>query len=424
MGITGVDRQSTIDPATGCEVPSIARNIPECFEASNWNEGWVCEPMREVLRALGAKLIVFTPANNTVSQTEYSGSSSYTRCVYMIKQGEADICVSDFWETTERRNLASFSSAIAEDYVQLVTKPSVRDGFSWPQAWMVFAPFSASSWIFIFVWCTFAAVWMLIADHPHVLGIQKSKAFEGASRPLVNLEAVCLSTYLASIGFLLKVPQHSPARLGGQIVLVGFSLMLYWTLACYIAQMVNIFRPAQPFQLPEVSDLKSAVRSGKHLCMLEALMPDMLARGISKKNIKGLDSYGPVLEHLYLGNCEASLVGRHEIIRFIQGQTGEFNVCSDPDDPNGYSWCTTPFRLPVRIHLDCQCKTWTHLGNEAKRCKNTCPTAKRYCNLMSLPDPFLSIPYALPIQSDFRDFVSAQIMKLVEENQFKLLSEL
>ena len=207
----------------------------------------------------------------------------------------------------------------------------------------------------------------------------------------------------------MRTGLHAPGGVGGQIVFMGFALMLYWTIACHMAATVNWYRPAKLVLEPRVASLAEVSRTRGTLCALDALVDDIKPRGVT--NIKGLDTYGPVLEHLFLDNCDAALVGRTDIYQYIRGENGEFNVCSHPDDPNGYSWCSDGTLSPVRIHLDCRCPTWAHLGNEKTRCPDTCPTAKRYCGLLPLSGRELAVPFALPLRSHLRDYISAWITR-------------
>ena len=368
----------------------------------------------------------------------------------MVKQGEADMCVGDFWETFERRALVSFSSPFADDYLQLVTTGIASDQFTWARTWKVFSPFSPAVWVTTFAWCLLAALFIFIAEHPEMLGehgeLQTEDfsqqlgddVFITLSRPLAGIwrcmcrsvvhcgrrlhlvltlcVAALRSAQLAVMGLLMRTGLHAPVRVGGQITFMGFALMLYWTAACHMAATINWYRPAKPDLDPRVASLAELSRTKGKLCALEALVDDIAPKGI--RNIKGLDSYGPVLEHLFLGNCDAALVGRTDIYKYIRGENGQFNVCSDPEDPGGYSWCTKLGLSPVRIHLDCRCPDWAHLGDEKTRCPDTCPTAKRYCGLLPLTGRELAVPFALPVRSDLRDYISAWITKFAEDNVF------
>jgi hypothetical protein len=85
----------------------------------------------------------FTGATNPKNATSvYKGLSSYTRCVWEVKVGNAvstftaptrpsfsspasrpqDLCVADFWETAQRRGISTFTSPVKVDKLKLVTK--------------------------------------------------------------------------------------------------------------------------------------------------------------------------------------------------------------------------------------------------------------------------------------------------------------
>jgi hypothetical protein len=49
--------------------------------------------------------------------------------VYEIAFDYVDICVSDFWETTQRRKLSSFTSSMMQDTMKLLTMPKGKQVF-------------------------------------------------------------------------------------------------------------------------------------------------------------------------------------------------------------------------------------------------------------------------------------------------------
>ena len=122
--------------------------IPECFVESNWDTGWICKVMHEVFRDMGAEVVVKTRANTTVTSQTYSGGSPFTRCVHEVKLGQVDLCIGEFWETSERRNLTAFTSTIDSDSMLLVSRPRsmrwLKDG---SLLWVWADPFSWQVWV-------------------------------------------------------------------------------------------------------------------------------------------------------------------------------------------------------------------------------------------------------------------------------------
>jgi hypothetical protein len=63
-----------------------------------------------------------------------------------VKLGHVDICVGDFWETTERRQLAPMTASMAIDIFQLVSR-STEEGKSTIDFFAsIFMPFDNNVW--------------------------------------------------------------------------------------------------------------------------------------------------------------------------------------------------------------------------------------------------------------------------------------
>ena len=115
----------------------------------------------------------------------------------MIRQGEADMCVSDFWETFERRALTSFSSPLTDDYMQIVTKGIANTHFTWARTWKIFSPFSPAVWLTTFAWCIMGALFIFIVEHPQMLGGHGALQSEDFSQQLGDDVFITLSRPIA-----------------------------------------------------------------------------------------------------------------------------------------------------------------------------------------------------------------------------------
>mmetsp|Transcript_47617 Transcript_47617/g.115965 ORF Transcript_47617/g.115965 Transcript_47617/m.115965 type:complete len:201 (+) Transcript_47617:278-880(+) len=84
---------------------------PECFDADNWDEGWVAKVVHEAIDKLGVNVVALTPANfSAESNAVYQGGSTYEQCIVEVELGNVDLCVGTFWETTERRTRVMFTT--------------------------------------------------------------------------------------------------------------------------------------------------------------------------------------------------------------------------------------------------------------------------------------------------------------------------
>jgi hypothetical protein len=172
-------------PATTCDKTETA--VPECFEFENWNGGWVGAYMHQVLKDLGVKVIAMTKANFSAKAMSVNTSSSFTRCVHEVKFGNVDLCVGDFWETPERRNLAPFTAPIDSDFFTLYTtlneSAKANPPFD-PQMFLnIFLPFDNSVWLLLVVTVVVCTVAKLI-----VQGEFPPKRREGSSAASICID--------------------------------------------------------------------------------------------------------------------------------------------------------------------------------------------------------------------------------------------
>ncbi len=124
----------TTNPAAVAKVNSMGRDyfpgvtcnqnataVPECFVFENWSGGWIGAYMQQALKDLGLNVIALTPANFSAEALQVATISDFTRCVWEVKFRHVDLCVGDFWETPERRNLVPFTAPIDSDFFTLYT---------------------------------------------------------------------------------------------------------------------------------------------------------------------------------------------------------------------------------------------------------------------------------------------------------------
>jgi hypothetical protein len=91
-----------------------------------WDERRCVRPcVRASVRACESQKSLLTECYHS----ECCAGSSFTRCVYEIVYDKVDICIGDFWETTERRKLSSFTSALMQDTFRLITAPKGKQVF-------------------------------------------------------------------------------------------------------------------------------------------------------------------------------------------------------------------------------------------------------------------------------------------------------
>lgn len=158
-----------------CDDPATA--TPECFDWQNWGGGWVGETITNIFRELNPpEVIAMTRANfSDEVYEEYKGGSSYTRCVYEIRLDNVDICVGDFWETSERRKLVPFSSQMLGDTMKIVSVPrgfkasemgSEGETIDWAIMYRTaLQPFSNETWFILMGMLVFGGIMMWVCEY-------------------------------------------------------------------------------------------------------------------------------------------------------------------------------------------------------------------------------------------------------------------
>ena len=95
-------------------------------------------------------------------------SSRWTACVEDVEKGVSDQCVGNFWETSARRSMSTFSASIVEEKFFLVVRtPNDEASFS-HRVSLIFQPFSPALWGMILVAACFTgAIYSLLDVHAH-----------------------------------------------------------------------------------------------------------------------------------------------------------------------------------------------------------------------------------------------------------------
>jgi hypothetical protein len=73
--------------------------------------------------------------------------------VWEIKLGNVDLCVGDFWETAERRQLTPMTSSLAFDLFLLISKSKIRPQTLDEFFAAIFMPFDNIVWALCVLFC-------------------------------------------------------------------------------------------------------------------------------------------------------------------------------------------------------------------------------------------------------------------------------
>jgi len=85
---------------------------------------------------------------HAVTLAAYEGQewSAWGGCIFDVNRGVLDVCVGNFWETTFRRSMVSFTTPLlTEKYYLMVPKPQAKNGVLTKLS-LIFEPFTTSLW--------------------------------------------------------------------------------------------------------------------------------------------------------------------------------------------------------------------------------------------------------------------------------------
>ena len=126
-------------------------------EKKGQKDGSVVQFFRDV--AKDANLTWSVKVASNASKSRFS--SSFTACVHDIALGETDLCIGNFWATTERRKISSFTPLMYDDNFRLVVPMSKEKSYTLMML-TPFAPFSWAAWQLILALVLYMSVALLI----------------------------------------------------------------------------------------------------------------------------------------------------------------------------------------------------------------------------------------------------------------------
>ena len=186
-------------------------------------------------------------------------SSSFTACVHQVALNETDLCIANFWVTTERMLIhPSFTAEVYDDEFQLIVKAVVKKSF-WDK---VARPFSQTvtptAWLLVLLTLLVMSLAMVFIEGSNVgdsadkiltrmdeqsgsYSAQQRKAELTEARGLgASLRRAGISIYYAGIGVASATPKHETNCAAGMIVVMGFGIFCMLFVASYTGATASI----------------------------------------------------------------------------------------------------------------------------------------------------------------------------------------
>lgn len=242
-----------------------------------------------------AAVIKYTELSQT-SRELYQ--SEYTSCIHDLVLGHLDICVGDFWDTPQRRQMkATFSSTVYSEAAYMYTKMRPDRGTLVDRLRQPLRPFTTGLWMLLF--------FVMVAAGFAMLALERGTAgndFEGFGPAHTIIE--CL--FVSASSFMNAGVLFGPKTGSGKIFATMLAFFICVTMASFTANTASFL--LYEAKVSDLDDLDHALRLGLKVCILEA-MEDQL-----KQAYPGLQELGVVLPRapdsfpaLARGDCEAAI---------------------------------------------------------------------------------------------------------------------
>lgn len=249
-----------------------------------------------------------------------SNGETWSACVIDVGRGLLDLCVSNFWETSERRKIASFTSTIFNDFFKVVVPLPKIDKSIQVEMGKLFQPFTTGLWITICMCTLFVGIsYTLLASN------RKSSIRD----ILKNLWG---SIYDATFELLQGTDSsdRSPAL---KLVSLSWAFFILIIIAAYTANLAAFLSREE--LIFRVTDIHDCIDKGCKMCSLQSgvlkttfmrkfpkLQLDLKFAGVRELNV-GLSSgrcdaliaseFDWFLERNAFKDCQTTFIGEHAI---------------------------------------------------------------------------------------------------------------
>ena len=214
-----------------------------------------------------AVLNLSTEFGSETSRAKYPGST-YTACAYDVVLGKRDICIADFWMTSERIALGiqflrpPFGS---DDMYLIALRQEAAEGFATLLA-KPFSPFAPALWAFIILYIFLSALVTAITD------MANEEDFENQSSYVARY---LKSLYLNFLGYLTGGPANTPQSVPARIGTMGFGFFTMIVLTSYTANLASLL-VAQASR-NTIASIDDAIAANLRICIMAAIHPEFEA---------------------------------------------------------------------------------------------------------------------------------------------------
>eukprot|EP00281_Chroomonas_sp_CCMP1168_P003090 CAMPEP_0206255184 /NCGR_PEP_ID=MMETSP0047_2-20121206/24106_1 /ASSEMBLY_ACC=CAM_ASM_000192 /TAXON_ID=195065 /ORGANISM="Chroomonas mesostigmatica_cf, Strain CCMP1168" /LENGTH=788 /DNA_ID=CAMNT_0053681555 /DNA_START=61 /DNA_END=2427 /DNA_ORIENTATION=- len=290
---------------------------PAFPEWMGW-EGAIISTINSIANSFDPKLNVIIKNGWATNRSRALFSSSYTACVHDVAVGEFDLCLADFWVTTERMALNQFVTPFGTDLFYLIARKEAPPETFAEQMVKPFQPFSLELWVLVIGFLLFAAFVMVMTDSHNL----DDYANERLGAKLAK------SLYFSFSGYVAGGSQNAAASVPGRLATIGFGWFVLITLASYTANLATILVKRSSVN-GGINSIQDALDQNLKICgpiavqgQLEALYPQ--ARWVWHVGT------GDATRLMWSGECDCAVSYQQSIKRMKSG-VNNIQDCANPN---------------------------------------------------------------------------------------------
>eukprot|EP00928_Gymnodinium_smaydae_P030441 TRINITY_DN22645_c0_g1_i3.p1 TRINITY_DN22645_c0_g1~~TRINITY_DN22645_c0_g1_i3.p1 ORF type:complete len:683 (+),score=65.36 TRINITY_DN22645_c0_g1_i3:294-2051(+) len=257
----------------------------------------------EVLREVNVNIESIRYRQSITNETRRQIEGTYSGCVHDIALGHLDICLGDFWDTTERQSFASpaFVSIGSEDMYLLAhivaTERTFLESLAKP-----FAAFGWDCWLLILGVIFATSLAMVLFEFHRKDGDYRSGTLRSN---------VWKSFYMSAHGFVSAASNFAAVTPSGRIMSLGYGFFILLSIASFTAETAS-FLISENMNSDFYDNLDDVIAAKQRVCyplamqsLVEAAYPALVALGVKTDSASGPD----FAEHVLNGICAYAIVG-------------------------------------------------------------------------------------------------------------------
>mmetsp|Transcript_18533 Transcript_18533/g.28822 ORF Transcript_18533/g.28822 Transcript_18533/m.28822 type:complete len:433 (-) Transcript_18533:436-1734(-) len=235
-------------------------------------------------------------------------NNTFTACSYMVYLGLADICVGDFWVTTERLILSPMTTAFANDAFSLVVIERSSTTTFWKRLMTPFKPFEFDAWIGILLTTVYMAAFLYFVNAftagRNVTGESRMKKFRDACGNVAYGTIISAATGDATSTQMVPDEQRAEQM----IAVAGYAFFGLITLTAYTASSAA-FLVVENGRDATYDSVDAIFAAQKKICVIKGLI-DVLEEKLNAydNQLLGYDTVKEIDVALSDGTCAGAIL--------------------------------------------------------------------------------------------------------------------